>query len=206
MADNPTLIAEEKRNSADTTPQERREINHRIANSLQIVSAFLRLKRDYKKESAEEILEKAANRISAIAHFHGHMARQDVQDVLNLTELLEDAIGDICTSMGLRCVFAGDDVKARTNKALSVLIIVNELAVNSHKHGYGGVEGGAFLVECRKTDGNALLLTVSDKGRGLPANFSIDHTRGLGMKLITSTVEQIMARLNLKTCGRDAPS
>lgn len=172
------------------TPPDRGELDHRIANSLQIVSAFLRAKRDYDRNSADEALAKVANRIATIAHFHGYLAQQDAGQVVCFNDLLQRALGDIHADAGLQCEVGGDQIFLTPGNALSLLIVMNELAINAHHHGYESREGGRFSVHC-KQHGDEILITASDSGKGLPDDFSVSGSQGFGLEIVTNTIEQL---------------
>ncbi|WP_375207604.1 sensor histidine kinase [Hyphococcus sp.] len=183
---------------------ERRELHHRISNSLQIVVAFLRLKRNHiTPETALEALEKAADRIDAIGHFHRYVAENDSDENVSFKDLARYLMADICTSVGLECRVEGDDIPLSVDKALNLIIIINELAINSHKHAYDNRDGGEFVVRCKRCD-DEIVVTVSDSGKGLPHNFSLEEHQGLGFEVIASTVERLGGWLECEDRARGA--
>ena len=184
-----------------TTAPERREVNHRIANSLQIVGAFLRAKRNYDRDTAETVLNNAADRIAAIAHFHRYLAQHDAFAVVSLLEFLRSSMSDMCASAGLNCDISGDDIRLPSSKALSLLIVINEMAINASKHAYDHAGDGKFSILCKKR-GDELVISVADAGKGLPAGFSLSDSRGFGTEIIKSTVEQLGGALDFENLER----
>jgi len=68
--------------------------------------------------------------------------------------------------------------------------IVSELITNSVKHGKGNI-----VVRIQTPSSNNHLISVTDNGPGLPAEFSLDDGKGLGMKIIQALVKEIDGKL-----------
>jgi two-component sensor histidine kinase len=83
-----------------------------------------------------------------------------------------------------------------TQEVIPVALIANELITNAFKYGYPDGGGGAIRVTCEKEEG-AIVLTVSDDGTALPADFEPAASNGLGMKMITSLAKQLRATLDI---------
>ncbi|MCI0542046.1 MAG: sensor histidine kinase, partial [Verrucomicrobiales bacterium] len=76
-------------------------------------------------------------------------------------------------------------------------LIINELVTNSLKHAFPGGEPGKIVVELRDLPGRNYCLAVWDNGVGLPANFRIDATRSLGLRLVRTLTEQVGGKLHV---------
>lgn len=74
-------------------------------------------------------------------------------------------------------------------------LMVNELVTNALKYGASkvNVQLAPLQRQCR--------LTVSDNGRGLPADFNVDNMSGLGMKVITTLVKSLGGSLSHEPSG-----
>jgi len=99
--------------------------------------------------------------------------------------------------------------------AIPLGIIVNELISNSLKHAFTGRDKGEIQIKlCRekaeeyinfkeesKSENNnstSFRLTVSDDGVGVPENLEIDDIENLGFQLVTSLMDQLDGKLELK--------
>ena len=69
-------------------------------------------------------------------------------------------------------------------------LIVNELVSNALKYAFPDGRKGEVLVSLSENE-QAVTLTISDNGIGLPPNFNFRETDSLGLQLVTSLVEQI---------------
>ncbi|MFW6208664.1 MAG: ATP-binding protein, partial [Spirochaetota bacterium] len=82
--------------------------------------------------------------------------------------------------------------------AISIGLIINEIATNAIKHGFKPEEDSWFRVRLDTTNqGSLLLLSVSNSGHPLPRDISIGSTDTLGMRLIQTLVEQLQGSLEL---------
>jgi two-component sensor histidine kinase len=82
-------------------------------------------------------------------------------------------------------VVTGTNVKLPTALGIPLGFIVSELITNSSKYAKGDI-----IVGIEKS-ATAQVLSVSDGGPGLPAEFDVASSKGLGMKIIQALVKQI---------------
>jgi two-component sensor histidine kinase len=179
-----------------------READHRIMNSLQLVSSVLSLQtRSASTEEAKAQLEGARNRVSAIAtvhrqlHLAGSLEKIDIDDFLRrLCKSLEEAAP---TSIQAIAVTA-DHVKIRSELASAIGLIVAELVTNSFKHAYPSGRKGSVAVKLSHNDKD-WRLQVSDEGVGLPDGFDPTESKGVGMRIVTALVRRLDATLSVET-------
>jgi two-component sensor histidine kinase len=163
------------------------EVNHRVANSLQLVSAFVQLQARATDGVARAALRDTQRRIEAIIQVHRRLYSSndvesvDMQDYLSaLVRELEDTLSSAASPRSLSLV--ADEVRLATDKAVSVGVIVNELITNACKYAYRRGEAGEVRV--RLTDeGEGLTLTVEDDGAGMTRGQAAKGT-GLGGRVI----------------------
>lgn len=196
----------DSRKAADANTYRRQieEANHRIANQLQTVAAYLRLMRNkLDRADAHEVLRKAGERVAAIARFHRYLARHgNASGTVNFAQLLNDSVEDICAAAGIDCALETEDIDLEVDKALRLLVAVSELALNAHKHGYENVDGGRVQIACRREDRH-LHLSVSDRGRGLPADFDLSLAKGLGLAEVVATANQCGGTLQVRRLSEE---
>ncbi len=164
-----------------------REVNHRVANSLQLVSAFVQMQASALDGEARGALKDTQRRIEAISQVHRRLySSQDVesvdmQDYLEaLVRELEDTLSS--TASPRRLSLVSDEVRLETDRAVSVGVIVNELVTNACKYAYRRGEAGEVRIRLADSDGS-LMLTVEDDGAGMPLDGAVQGT-GLGGRLI----------------------
>lgn len=167
-----------------------REIDHRVMNSLQFVSALLTMhSRLPDAAAAQEHLVLAANRVAAVARVHRHFYTEAAEQVSCL-----DFIRRLCTDLSAiseRPIDVdGDDVDVPTTSLQPIGLILNELVTNAAKHGDGRIQV-SLHVRAGQSE-----IVVCDQGKGLPANFDpSSSTKSLGMKVIMALAKQLGGNL-----------
>ena len=174
------------------------EVNHRVKNSLQLASSLLRLQaRRISDPEAQHQLEDATARISAIAHIHQRLYRDKDTRRLNFGAFLSELCADLQASMP-RCSLTvkAPDFHISTDRAIPLALVVNELVSNAFKYAYPD-GGGAIAVEAELRD-DTIVIVVSDRGVGIPADFSIDGAGNMGMMLVGSLTSQLSGEVEAK--------
>jgi two-component sensor histidine kinase len=165
-----------------------REVNHRVKNSLQIVSSILHLQTKAVSAEAAAEMRTASARILAIAAVHERLYTGGSVTTVTLDAFLRDLCADIgkalrrATDLEIELVA----VEVPTDKAVPLALIVNELVTNAIKYGKPPCR-----VETRKGIHDTLTLTVSDRGNGPAQN----HKRGLGSRIVDAFVQQLAAKV-----------
>ena len=166
-----------------------REVNHRVANSLQLVSAFVQMQASMLDDEASRLaLKDTQHRIEAIMQVHRKLYTSDDVQAVDMGGYLDALVRELQETWSTptaprRLSLAADPIRLNTDKAVSVGVIVNELVSNACKYAYAPDEPGEVRVGFAR-DGEAhAVLVVEDDGRGLEAGTGVKGT-GLGAKLI----------------------
>lgn len=189
-----------------------REVNHRIKNSLQVVSSLLSLQAQAVGDvQLRAHLEEAGRRVQAISDIHLLLYRIDDVRFIPfhdyLTALCRDLERSAQSNGGAwRLELAVEPVDVPTDQAVPLGLIANELVMNAIKHAYpdGGPGKDAdgtpnpIAVGLSRDPSGEVRLTVSDNGVGLPAEFDWRRSRSLGMRLIHALSNQLGATLAIE--------
>ncbi len=130
------------------------ELHHRIQNTLAIVLSLARITARSCK-TIEEFQEAFGDRVQAMAKtnallLHGNDQAIDVRKALEL-ELAPYA------GRGKQVVLQCADLAISANSALSLSLLIHELATNAAKYGGLSTSGGSLLVVCKRGElGGAL--------------------------------------------------
>jgi len=168
-----------------------RESDHRLMNGLQIVSSLLSLQsRESQNAKAAEQLKIAANRVAMVGSVHKRLHALDYVKSVELKQFLADLchdMKDILAAKGAGRSLAVEGIMLEVPTAIGIPLgyIVSELVTNAAKHA-----NGRITVELG-TNCSGYELSVSDDGPGLPKRFDPKKARGLGMKIVSSLVNQI---------------
>lgn len=185
--------------SADPRPRrdlfQGRELDHRLANSLQLATDFLLFEQlRITDPAARAALGEAAARLSAVGQMHRFLSAHGQTAAVEFEPFLEHLAGFIAGSTGLTCTAEADPHILKGEIAQQLAILINELATNAAKHAYRSGEGGALHIVARLRR-DCLILTVSDEGRGLGPRFASAGAQGLGMTIVRAIVRQLNASL-----------
>jgi two-component sensor histidine kinase len=180
------------------------EVNHRVANSLQLVSAFVHLQASsVGDEAARAALESTTQRIAAIAQVHrrlyssGDVERVDMQDYLvALAEELEQTWSTPASPR--RVLVDAAPVRLKTDRAVSVGIIVTELVSNACKYAYGEGQAGEVRVSLQPDGDDSFRLNVQDDGPGMAEGQAPKGT-GLGARLIAAMARSLASSVVFDT-------
>ena len=173
-----------------------REIHHRVKNNLQTISSLLRLQaRRMENPEARTAIEESVARISSIAMVHEILSRgagEDVPFVEVLRPLLRTVEeGLVPRDYRVKFRIEGDAGKLPAFIATPLSIVLTELVQNIVEHAYpidddDGPEGEVLLELAN--DGHTLVVRVTDDGVGLPSDFDLDTTIGLGLSIVQTLV------------------
>jgi two-component sensor histidine kinase len=163
-----------------------REIDHRVMNSLQFVSALLTMhSRQPDAAAAAEHLVLAANRVAAVARVHRHFYTEAAEAVSCL-DFIRRLCADLSTILERPVHVHGDDVTVATTSIQPIGLILNELVTNAAKHGDGRIDVRL------NADAGGPEIVVCDQGKGLPVDFDPDRsTKSLGMKVVSALASQL---------------
>ncbi|MDO5759263.1 MAG: sensor histidine kinase [Rhodobacterales bacterium] len=142
-------------------------------------------------ESARAALNNAVGRLEAISRVHRQLAQKGPEYEVDLDAFLDSFCADVLQSIGAIVEVRANDVRLRADVASQICIFLNELAMNSVKHGGRDGKPVILTVDVTAMPGNQLRFVISDNGSGLPPDFDLDHASGLGMIIVTSTVGKL---------------
>ncbi|HEV8115606.1 MAG TPA: sensor histidine kinase [Acidimicrobiales bacterium] len=170
-----------------------REVHHRVKNNLQTIGSLLRLQgRRLPPGEGREALAEAERRIRSIALVHEILSREAGEQVPFdqivgfLVRMAEDAT--LTPEAPVRFTVTGAAGELPATLATPLSVVLSELLQNAVEHGYpDGSAGGHVRIELAN-DGDRLQVVVQDDGRGLPAGFTIDRTRSLGLSIARDLV------------------
>ncbi|KQQ90250.1 hypothetical protein ASF65_15470 [Aureimonas sp. Leaf324] len=178
------------------------EVNHRVKNSLQLVMSALSLQaRRLTNPSMEAPFRQAISRVRAITSVHERLYRTDNPLVVEMADYLDGLCADLAANSELRDLLQVDvePVHLRTERAIPIALIVNELVTNALKYAYPEGTSGPIVLSLRTIADGMLELSVADQGIG----FSSETTsQGLGTRLVKTMASQIGGRVETQPTER----
>ncbi|WP_420477756.1 histidine kinase dimerization/phosphoacceptor domain -containing protein [Brevundimonas sp. FT23028] len=172
-----------------------REVNHRVQNSLTLVSSFLGLQARQADTASQTQLLEARRRVRAVSMVHSRLYRAETGSTVDLERYFVELIDDLGASVGAdwsaQLEHDLTPVAIEAGRAVTLGLILTELIINAQKYAYDGAPG-PIRVRLEE-DGHALRLVVEDSGKG-------GHTvgQGFGSMMIGSLVTQLNGRLDYR--------
>ena len=176
------------------------ELQHRVANSLQIIaSVLMQSARRVQSEETRMHLHDAHQRVMSIATLQKQLAMKSA-DKVELSRYLNDLCGSIGASMiddakRISLVSTVDKTATSANVSVSLGLIVTELVINALKHAFPGRDQkGRIEVDYSSTDAG-WTLSVGDNGDGMAAE--ADSEPGLGTGIVEALAKQLDATVKV---------
>jgi len=166
-----------------------REVSHRVANSLQLLSSLARLQEgSLQPGPARAAIADMRGRIAAIAQVHRRLYTSEDVGTVALDEYLDALVRELDEGVGeSRIRFEPARLDVPTDRAVSLGVIVSELVTNALKYAYP--EGDAGLVHVRlRRDGDGAALAVEDSGVGVGPDAPSTGS-GLGKRIVAAMAQ-----------------
>lgn len=179
-----------------------KEIHHRIKNNLQVISSLLYLQsKDIKDKDVLEMFKESQNRVKSMALAHEKLYRSKDMERVDTGEYIKDLANYLFQSYSIDSKVIGLNIKAENillgiDVAIPCGFIINELITNSLKHAFPDGRKGELCIDFH-SENNKFILAIGDNGIGLPEDLDIRNTETLGLKLVTTLVEQIRGNIEL---------
>lgn len=174
-----------------------REVRHRVANSLQIVSAVL-LQNARRTTSAEtrDHLRDAHHRVMAVAELERQLSEsQNGDESVELRAYFTNLCNSITASLigeekAVTLVVTGGGL-VTSRVSVSLGLIVTELVINALKHAFPNGRAGRIEIGY-KSHGPNWTLSVRDDGIGMPDD-PVPSRTGLGTGIVQALAKQLQA-------------
>jgi two-component sensor histidine kinase len=176
------------------------EVQHRVANSLQIIaSVLMQSARNVQSEETRTHLTDAHNRVMSIATVQKQLAASKVGEVE-----LGPYFTQLCQSLGASMIrdhnkqsieVTADKSRVDADVSVSLGLIVTELVINALKHAFGDEGEGKIFVDYQ-SHGPNWTLSIGDNGIGMPPE-SADTKSGLGTSIVEALARQLHAKVKV---------
>ena len=191
------------------------EVNHRVKNSLQLVSSILFMSaRTEEDEGVRGKLSAAAARVQAVATVHASLYHTEDVRRMAFGEHLRRFVARMAASggaeeRGIAVEVDAADVDLPTETAVSLSLLVNELFTNAMKHAFAFPDAAGtsrVTVTLRRHGNGTCTLRVADNGPGGVASETAGYDAttpgtGLGSRLVTSLAAQISGKVDVTHDG-----
>jgi two-component sensor histidine kinase len=180
------------------------EMQHRVANSLQIIASILLLKaRTVQSEETRLHLQDAHQRVMSVATVQEQLHASGLNERIEIGPYLTKLCASLAASMvgerrALSIKVQATSGGATSSEAVSLGLIVTELVINALKHGFPDGAEGQIQVSYDAQD-SGWRLSVADNGSGSQEADGEPHV-GLGTSIVEALAHQLNATV-VKTSG-----
>ncbi|SLN46503.1 putative sensor histidine kinase pdtaS [Aquimixticola soesokkakensis] len=176
----------------------RQEVDHRVKNSLQSISALTRIQaRSAKQPETRAALQKVQSRIEMVAALHQQLYQSSAVNTVDLADFgakVARILQHTCPEhVKVVAKFTPVDVTSQEASALGV--VLNEFVANSSKHAFPDPQKpGKISLTGDLEDDGTLVVTLRDDGIGMPEH--VEH-HGLGFQVIEASVSQLAGEMQV---------
>jgi two-component sensor histidine kinase len=178
------------------------ELQHRVKNNLQIITALIRLEaRNVPSGTASAPFDRLAGRVESLALLYtllstnGHGQQVDLGAYLS--QIASAVLGSHAVD-GIRLDIKIDPYPVSVNVAMPTGLVVNELLTNALKYAFPGRDNGTVTLHCLLAD-NAYRVVVADNGVGLPDGTEWPKPGGLGVLILDTLRENAKAAVEVQS-------
>lgn len=175
----------------------RKEIDHRVKNSLQAVSAFVSLEHSVaQNDEARVVLLSVAQQIDTVAVLHEFLGESREGTVVDLAGYLSRIIMliDAATPAKVHVTGTFENCPVASQTASVVGTIVNELVANSVKHSFADASGTITLSGTLSSTSEYRLI-CRDDGVATAKRREPDARKRLGLAIIEASVQQLVGTM-----------
>ncbi|WP_284877150.1 histidine kinase dimerization/phosphoacceptor domain -containing protein [Brevundimonas sp. MEB006b] len=181
-----------------------REVQHRVSNNIQVVSALLSLEaRAAADPGARKALADASSRTGLVARIQRSLADADRQNTA-FQDLARSIVDDALTAAARDDVvvsISGGEVVLSAEEATPVVLIMLECVNNALEHGFPDRPGRITINLC--DEGAVRTLTIADDGVGVAKEASAEPS-SLGLRIITALAGQLGGEWSLRPANPGA--
>lgn len=178
-----------------------REIHHRVKNNLQIASSLINLQK--RRLTDPEMIEAFSNsqgRILAIAMIHEKIYEHKETKAVDLKSYLE-VLMKYHQKMSPQVTYDIEcpEIAIDLDTAVPIALISSELVVNALKHAFPEDMRDNHITLNVLANSGVIALSIIDNGLGLPKQFDINNTEGIGFEIVKKLCRQIDATFSFRS-------
>jgi PAS domain S-box-containing protein len=179
------------------------EIHHRVKNNLQIISSLLNLQESYVDDAeAIGVLQESQNRVLSMAMIHEMLYDSEDLSTINFFGYIQNLVYDLFNTYRIKNSHLTlnlnvDEILLNIETAVPCGLITSELVSNSLKYAFPEEREGNLSIEFHQLLNGKYQLIIEDDGVGLPSDIDFKNTDSLGLRLVSSLVNQLDGTIEL---------
>jgi two-component sensor histidine kinase len=177
-----------------------RELQHRVANNLQMITALIRIEaRNVPENAKDERFSRLAGRVEALGLLYRSLSEEAQAETVDLGVYLSEIASAVMRAHAVEGIHLNlqiDTWPVSINVAMPTGLVVNELLTNALKHAFKGREGGTITLHSL-VDDEGCKVVVSDDGIGLAPGSSWPRAGKLSHMIVQSLRQNAQARVEV---------
>lgn len=177
-----------------------RELQHRVTNNLQMITALIRLEsRTIPDGSTTARFDRLAGRIESLGLLYRSLSQTADGSTIDLGVYLSEIASAVMRAHaveGIHLNLQVDTWLVSVNVAMPAGLVVNELMTNALKHAFTGRGGGTISLHCQ-VDPSGCRVIVADDGVGLAADSAWPEPGKLSALIVQSLRQNAKATLDV---------
>lgn len=178
------------------------ELQHRVKNNLQMVTALIRLEaRNIPDDATGKRFDRLAGRVEALALLYRSLSKDELDETIDLGVYLSQIASAVMQAHaveGIHLDLQVDTWPVSVNVAMPAGLVVNELLTNALKHAFIGRDGGTITLHSLVDDDGCRVM-ISDDGVGLPEGTEWPKRGKLGALIVQSLRQNAKAELAVES-------
>jgi PAS domain S-box-containing protein len=177
-----------------------KELQHRVKNNLQLITALIRLDARNQRNGDRVNLDRLAGRVEALQLLYKDLTAEGLGQTVDLGHYVSQIAAAVMHTYavdGIRLDLKVDHVPASVNVAMPVGLLVNELLTNAFKYAFNDRESGTITVRCLREGGEQYRVVVADDGIGLPDGVAWPVQGKLGALILQCLRENAKTELDV---------
>lgn len=178
------------------------ELQHRVKNNLQMITALIRLEaRNAPDHAVGEPFDRLAGRVGALAILYQTLSDDTFGESVDLGVYLSQIASAVMQAHaveGIHLNLQVDTWPVSINVAMPAGLVVNEVLTNSLKHAFVGRDGGTISLHSLIDDTGCRVI-ISDDGVGLAEGAVWPKPGRLGVLIVQSLRQNAHARVDVES-------
>lgn len=179
-----------------------RELQHRVKNNLQMITALIRMEaRNLQEETTTQRFDRLAGRVDALALLYRSLSDEGKGESLDLGVYLSEIATSVMKAHaveGIRLDLKIDTWPVSVNVAMPAGLVVNELMTNALKHAFPEGSGGEITLHSLVDESGCTIL-IADNGIGLPDGVDWPKRGKLSAMIVQSLKQNAKAQVDVKS-------
>lgn len=177
-----------------------RELQHRVKNNLQMITALIRIEtRNLPKGATGEQFDRLAGRVESLALLYRSLSETENGEIIDLGIYLSEIAAAVMRAHaveGIRLDLKVDTWPVSVNVAMPTGLVVNEVLTNALKHAFEGRDGGTIRLHSL-VDETGCRVILADDGIGLNSKADWPRQGKLSALIVNSLEQNAKARIDV---------